>query len=127
MKMLYKISTADEDFIPLTSTIQYNPSMAEQEILVCESIQIENDNLSEDIENFTVLLNTTEPSVSFMIQSAVIAIADDDSKYAVCISITYSVGRTVLLENQLQYRLLFQQRVMTHCLSISLSPASSPV
>lgn len=79
--MLYKISTADVDFIPLTSTIQYNPSMAEQEILVCESIQIENDNLSEDIENFTVLLNTTEPSVSFMIQSAVVAIADDDSKY----------------------------------------------
>ena len=90
MKMLYKISTAGVDFIPLTSTIRYNPSMAEQEIFVCESIQIENDNLPEDIENFTVLLNTTDPSVSFMIQSAVVGIADDDSKYdsRLCIFVT---------------------------------------
>ena len=88
--MLYKISTAGVDFTPLTSTIRYNPSMAEQEIFVCESIQIENDNLPEDIENFTVLLNTTDPSVSFMIQSAVIGIADDDSKYdsRLCIFVT---------------------------------------
>ena len=34
----------------------------------------------------------------------------------------YSVGRTVLLENQLQHRLLYQQRVMTHCLNIFLLP-----
>lgn len=68
------------DYEPLTVNIQYNPAMAQEEIIVCEGISIIDDAIPEGMETFSVSLDTNDPAVRFIIETAPIAITDNDGK-----------------------------------------------
>ena len=78
--LLNFITTAGMDYEPLTVNIQYNPAMAQEEIIVCEGINIIDDAIPEGMETFSVSLDTDDPAVRFIIETAPIAITDNDGK-----------------------------------------------
>ena len=46
----------------------------------CVNIPIDDDNFFEDMENFTVSLNSSDPDVTLVPDTAVVTITDDDSE-----------------------------------------------
>jgi len=78
--LLNFVTTAGVDYEPLTVNIQYNPAMAQEEIIVCEGINVIDDAIPEGMETFSVSLDTDDPAVRFIIETAPIAITDNDGK-----------------------------------------------
>ena len=46
----------------------------------CQNISIINDGVRENVQNFSVRLNTTDPQVQLIPESATIILIDNDSK-----------------------------------------------
>ena len=51
-----------------------------EEVIICENIAITDDMLGEPIEEFGILLTSTDPAVSFLTSSGIIIIVDDDGQ-----------------------------------------------
>ena len=64
-----------------TSLIRFDPVNSEP--IICEMIQIINDIFFEQTEEFFVDLSSTDPAVTFIIQSASVFIENDDGKIIV--------------------------------------------
>ena len=67
--------------MPETSLIRFDPVNSEP--IICEMIQIINDIFFEQTEEFFVDLSSTDPAVTFIIQSASVFIENDDGKIIV--------------------------------------------
>ena len=65
------------DFTPVSQVVTFGPSNAGAKSI---PIPINNDALVEGIENFSVLLTTTDSNVDIEINKATVNILDDDSK-----------------------------------------------
>ena len=66
------------DFVPETAVITFDPMNSEP--IICEIIQLVNDIFFEEAEQFFVDLSSSDPAVTFIIQSASIFIINDDCK-----------------------------------------------
>ena len=66
------------DFVQETAIIRFDPVNLEP--IICERIELINDIFFEETEQFFVDLSTSDPLVTFDIQTASISIINDDSK-----------------------------------------------
>ena len=62
--------------MPETALIRFDPVNSEP--IICEMIEIINDIFFEEIEEFFVDLSSTDPVVTFIIQTASVLIENDD-------------------------------------------------
>ena len=65
------------DFIQETALIRFDPVNSEP--VICEMLQLVNDMFFEETEVFFVDLLSSDPAVTFVIQTASISIINDDS------------------------------------------------
>ena len=72
------ILSGNVDFVPETAVITFDPMNSEP--IICEMIQLINDIFFEETEQFFVDLSSSDPAVTFIIQSASIFIINDDCK-----------------------------------------------
>ena len=75
----YCIPIGGVDFIQETALIRFDPMNTEP--IICERIQLINDNFFEETEEFFVDLSSLDPVVTFGTQSASVFIVNDDSEF----------------------------------------------
>lgn len=61
----------------MVEPLTFSPNL---EVTLCSQIPIQNDSVLEDDETFSVLLSTSDSSVSLVPSSGLVTIVDDDSK-----------------------------------------------
>lgn len=66
------------DYVGESSEITYFPRI--EEVIICENVTINNDELEEEFEIFGVTLTTQDPAVSFLVSSGTVIIVDNDSQ-----------------------------------------------
>ena len=69
------------DFVPETALIRFDPVNSEP--IICEMIELINDIFFEETEEFFVDLSSTDPVVTFIIQTASVFITNDDGNLAI--------------------------------------------
>ena len=65
------------DFVQETALIRFDPMNSEP--IICEMLQLINDIFFEETEEFFVDLSSSDPAVTFIIQTASVSIINDDS------------------------------------------------
>lgn len=70
------IILGDVDFVQEIALIQFDPVNSEP--VICEMLQLINDIFFEETEEFFVDLSSSDPAVTFIIQTASIFITNDD-------------------------------------------------
>ena len=71
------------DFVQETALIRFDPVNSEP--IICEMLQLIDDIFFEETEEFFVDLSSSDPAVTFIIQTASVSIINDDST----LSLTY--------------------------------------
>lgn len=75
------VGSSTADFVSEVATIRYDSVL--EEVIICERIEIIDDQLFEPLETFSVQLRLVTPNIDviFMIDTATITIVDNDCKY----------------------------------------------
>ena len=73
--------TDGTDYTPVSTVLTYQPSSSGEPNAQCISIDIMNDSVLENTENFFVLLQTGDVSVTLTSSMAAVTILDDDGMH----------------------------------------------